>query len=267
MTSLADSFDPWGPISLALFEVGNADFVEDAISATGLIGQWRPLSQAERYSNNTRIRARKSEIGAAYYALPNEHRGPFVRGLLRSVFERPQSETIRHRLEDRLSAIGWKLDADNRLVTDDALVSEAFFPPNSTYDAYVSIRQTLGAAKTDLTIVDAYLGKSLLATLSAVAPATLSVRLLTVLKNLKPDFAVELAAFRRQYPGIAVEVRTSADFHDRFIVVDNARFFHVGASIKDAGARAFMISEIEDPANIASMCATVDAAWAAGAPF
>lgn len=267
MTSLADSFDPWGPLSLALFEVGNADFVEDAVSATGLISQWKPLSTAESYSNSTRIRARKPEVGAAYYALPEAHRGPFVQGLLRSVFERPEGETIRGRLEDRLGAIGWGLDADNRLVTQDALVSEAFFPPNSTFDAYISIRQTLGTAKTELTVVDAYLGKSLLATLRAVAPSTLSVRLLTVAKNLRPDFTVELAAFRKQFPGIAVDIRTSADFHDRFIVVDDARFFHVGASIKDAGARAFMISEIEDPANIASIRAAVGAAWAASAPF
>lgn len=267
MSSLADSFDPWGPISLALFEVGNADFVEDAISATGLIALWKPLSTAERYSNNTRIRARKPEINAAYDALPKEHRGPFVQGLLRSVFERPEGNTIRDRLDDRLAAIGWGLDADNRLVVQDALVSEAFFPPNSTFDAYVSIRETLGAAKSELTIVDGYLGKSLLATLSAVAPAILSVRLLTVAKNLRPDFPVELAAFRKQFPGIAVDVRTSADFHDRFIIVDDARFFHVGASIKDAGARAFMISEIEDSANITSMRAAVAAAWAASAPF
>jgi hypothetical protein len=40
MVALADSFDPWGPISVALYDVGNADFIESAVSATGLIGAW-----------------------------------------------------------------------------------------------------------------------------------------------------------------------------------------------------------------------------------
>lgn len=41
-------------------------------------------------------------------------------------------------------------------------------------------------------------------------------------------------------------VRTDS-FHDRFIVLDGTDAYHVGASIKDAGKRAFAVSRIGDP--------------------
>lgn len=267
MASLSDSFDPWGPISVALCDTGNADFVESAISATGLIGAWRPLGGNDVYSHGTRIRARRPEISAAYYGLPPEHRGVFVQRLLQSLFARPDGEAIRATLEDRLNAIGWALRDDGLLMTQDALVAEAFFPPSSHYDAYVSLREVFAAAKTELVIVDAWLGAAVLSTLRAVAASTLRVRFLTVARNLKPDFKVELDAFRKQMTGVEIEVRASGDFHDRFILVDGARCFHVGASIKDAGSRAFMISEIEDPANLVTLNRTIETAWQGGRPI
>jgi hypothetical protein len=103
-----------------------------------------------------------------------------------------------------------------------------------------------------------------LRTLRAVAPTALRVRFLTVVRNLRPDFGVELDAFRKQMGGIQIEVRASDDFHDRFAVVDGARCFHIGASIKDAGSRAFMVSEIEDPANIESLKHALEMAWQTG---
>lgn len=267
MTTLSDSFDPWGPISVALYDVGNADFVESTVSATGLIGSWRPLSGAESYSNVTRIRARKPEISAAYYGLPTDHRGVFVQRLLRALFERPDGEEIRTMLESRLNAIGWAIREDGLLTTQDALVAEVFFPPNSHYDAYTSLRGVFAAAKTELVIVDAWLGATVLSTLRAIAPPALRVRFLTVARNLRPDFKVELEAFRKQMTGVQIEVRETSDFHDRFAVVDHARCFHIGASIKDAGSRAFMVSEIEDPSNLATLTQTVETAWQAGQPL
>lgn len=267
MITLSDSFDPFGPISVALFDVGNSDFVEAAVSATGLIGAWRPLSVANSYSHGTRIRARRSEIAAAYYALPAEHRGIFVQRLLQALFERPDGEAIRAKLEDRLNAIGWGVRSDGLLVTQDALVAETFFPPGSHYDAYTSLRDLFAAATMQLVIVDAWLGAAVLSTLRAVAPPALRVQFLTVSRNLRADFTVELAAFRKQMTGVQIEVRETGDFHDRFAVLDDARCFHIGASIKDAGSRAFMVSEVEDPANRDTLKRTIEAAWQEGQPL
>ena len=71
-------------------------------------------------------------------------------------------------------------------------------------------------------------------------------------------------AFIEQHPGVTVEVRSTTDFHDRFIVLDRSVCVHVGASIKDAGKKAFMVSRIEDPSNREAMLRQLDESWANG---
>jgi hypothetical protein len=99
-------------------------------------------------------------------------------------------------------------------------------------------------------------------------PRRVTVRIssivLTVEKKLPRDFKLELIKFRKQVSHIAIEIRTTAAFHDRFIVIDNREFYHVGASIKDAGKRAFMISRIEDQQNLGSIRETIRSEWESG---
>src|SRR5690606_11744988 len=95
----------------------------------------------------------------------------------------------------------------------------------------------------------------------ALRPSPISVRLLTGEQSVKQDFPLELAAFRKQLAHIDIEVRASNAFHDRFIVVDGTEVFHVGASLKDAGRRAFMISRIENSEIATVTRVSIDAAW------
>src|SRR5712692_2785976 len=59
-------------------------------------------------------------------------------------------------------------------------------------------------------------------------------------------FGLETKKFVKQYPRFKIEVRKIDKFHDRFIIPDDPKCFHMGASIKDAGGKAFMISQVED---------------------
>ena len=64
--------------------------------------------------------------------------------------------------------------------------------------------------------------------------------------------AFELDDFRREFPGLDVELRRSGGaFHDRYISIDlcaeSERLFHCGASSKDAGSRVTTIVELREP--------------------
>ncbi len=61
-----------------------------------------------------------------------------------------------------------------------------------------------------------------------------------------------------------LEVRRSTEFHDRFIVVDDNKCWHVGTSIKDAGNKAFMLSEVEDSANRTALITQLSTSWSSG---
>ncbi|MBQ4282037.1 MAG: DNA-binding protein, partial [Spirochaetales bacterium] len=52
----------------------------------------------------------------------------------------------------------------------------------------------------------------------------------------------ELNDFNAQYPSL--EVRETDEFHDRFLILDRRQMYHIGASIKDAGKKAFEISNV-----------------------
>ena len=61
----------------------------------------------------------------------------------------------------------------------------------------------------------------------------------------------EFHDFNVQYP--TLEIVISDEFHDRFLILDRSRFFHIGASIKDAGRKGFEISENKDGKQLVSV--------------
>ena len=267
MSTVASSFDPWGPISSILYEINDSDFVQNSIANTGINIDWRPFSKADSYSHLTRIRALRRDIDAAYARLDQDHRGLFAQIVVKSMLQRLDGAEVRAKLTDRLADIGWTISQGDTLTTQDALISELFFPANSEYDAYIAIRDLFTTAVSQIVIVDAYIGKSLLLTLKSLPSPPAAVQVLTAAKNLRPDFLLELTAFKKQTPRIAIEIRTTDAFHDRFIIIDDTAFYHVGASIKDAGTRAFMIHRIEDQPNIEYVKQFIARAWTIGVPL
>ncbi len=262
--AIATKFDPWGPVSTILYGISDSDFLQDAIANTGISIDW-VLTPKQQYSHTTRVRAMRQLVDAAYKNLEQNTKGLFAQIVVKAILRRHDGPALRALLLDALHDIGWTITNDGLLRTDDALVSELFFPPNSTFDAYTAIRDILASAKQSIGIVDPYVGSSLLLTLRALDPRPLTVRLLTVRNNLRSDFAVALQAFRAQVLQTTVEIRTTRDFHDRFIVIDGAEVYHVGASLKDAGTRAFMINRLQDSAIVESVRREIQVSWNAAA--
>ena len=58
-------------------------------------------------------------------------------------------------------------------------------------------------------------------------------------KQLKLD----IECFNTQYP--AIEVKAFSKSHDRFLIIDQATVYHLGASLKDLGKKWFAFSRIE----------------------
>lgn len=56
--------------------------------------------------------------------------------------------------------------------------------------------------------------------------------------------AMDIAAFNNQYPKL--EVKITSAFHDRFLILDREKVYHVGASLKDAGKKCFAVSLLDD---------------------
>jgi hypothetical protein len=136
---------------------------------------------------------------------------------------------------------------------------EVFVPPAHEHEAYVKIRDIVKEATQSLLIADPYVDATLFELLSNVQPGV-DIRVLT--RNVPTDFALELKKFRND--GGNIEVRgDSTLLHDRFILRD-AACYHLGASIKDAGLKGFVISLMEDPTVVQAVRSVVENAWNAG---
>ena len=118
-----------------------------------------------------------------------------------------------------------------------------FFTEGQYFDAFTSIKECVKEAKSSIVLVDGYIDENTLKFFPGKEP-TIKLRILTKAKsnNSTLERAVEL--YNKQYNNL--EIRTSENYHDRFLILDDKIFYHIGASIKDAGNKTFMYSKIED---------------------
>ena len=123
----------------------------------------------------------------------------------------------------------------------------------------MKIREILRGARQSITVVDAYVDGTIFELLGSREAPVDSVRILTL--KFPDDFALEAGKFRAQYPKVNVELRKTKTFHDRFLVIDGAQCWHLGASIKDAGMKAFMISQVEGEESRAALLAQFEQSW------
>jgi hypothetical protein len=139
-----------------------------------------------------------------------------------------------------------------------AQLNQRFFPAGAHHDAFIEIRGVISSVTKSLLIVDPWVDHTLWALLSNVPTASL-LRIMT--KTMKGDFLLEATKFAKQH-GCTVEIRQSASYHDRFIVIDETGCWHLGASIKDAGSKAFVISKIERKELIRGIIEDIESEWA-----
>ncbi len=115
-------------------------------------------------------------------------------------------------------------------------------------------------------IVDGYVSEQTLSLMGVKADAVAG-KILTRAQSANPTFVNHAKAFNAQYAaGPPLEVRTTAAFHDRFIMIDDTDYYHFGTSIKDAAKRnAFMFSKIKEPAVLATLKTGIANEWATAA--
>ena len=263
---ISDEFDPFRVVMSFASEAGSADLVIETFTGAGLtfdVG----LSGKDDFSHTCRIRALLPRVFTAYDCLSPEAKlaaanaatGKFLTRIQQLQMV-PKYKGIPEQMVLQLEKIGWGFQ-DNGLVALDPKVREMFFPKNSQWDAFVAIRQVIDTAQNDLMIVDPFCDRAFFGILESSTARPKVVRLLC--RNNPAALQAEAKAFASQRQ-IGIELRKSSDFHDRFLVVDQATCVHIGASINQAGSRAFMISAVEDAGNREALIQALNEAWNTG---
>ena len=150
------------------------------------------------------------------------------------------------------------------VISTPEVLREAIYRSDTPYDAYKDIRMIITLATKKLIIIDPYVDASVVTLLENVH-SDVEIQVLT--RKMKGDFQLAAQKFgeQREKAGHGnLEVRKDRGaFHDRFIVADD-NFFHIGASIKDAGTKVSVINEIEDSRNKSVLMEIISKSWDAG---
>ena len=112
------------------------------------------------------------------------------------------------------------------------------------FDALMAATDIFSQALEKIILIDGYVDEQTLNLLTKKQKGV-KVQILTNRRSVSQAFEAAARAFNNQYKGL--EVKTSDEFHDRFVIIDDTDFYHFGASIKDLGRRSFMFSRIEEP--------------------
>jgi len=235
------TLNPLPIIISTLSSIGNSDIFLDIIHKSGILIDLT-LNKKQDYSHKTKIREYLKRLNDILQKTSENDLLHSLYLLVKNILDKfPEKKAI---IEKELLEIGWEIKNTNLLPKSKDVI-ETFIEPGLVHSAYKSIREIIEQAQSNIDIIDLYTDKSLFEILKIKAGSrNISVRVLTKVKN--DDFDHEKILFSNQYNNISIERKNITDFHDRFIIIDKKLVYHLGASIKDAGKKAFMISEVED---------------------
>jgi hypothetical protein len=121
-----------------------------------------------------------------------------------------------------------------------AFTEQGVYFDGQIFDAYVFINDLLRQAKHSILLIDNYVDDSTLVQLDKRAEGV-TARILT--HKISKALAQDVAKHNQQYPPI--ELHEFAHSHDRFLILDGAEVYHLGASLKDLGKKWFAFTRLE----------------------
>lgn len=121
--------------------------------------------------------------------------------------------------------------------------NQQLFLRGKTYDAVIAFLDIIRSAKCSIILIDNYVNEKTLNFFTEI-DKSVTILIITQPKSKSAAFDILIDSFSKQYRPI--EVKTTNDFHDRFLVIDNKDYFNIGVSIKDAGNKIFMFTKIND---------------------
>lgn len=157
-----------------------------------------------------------------------------------------KGHAINHRLEKVETDVFYIKDKINRIefqINTNLPQKEGIFFDGQIFDAYIFVTNLIKSASNSTVLIDNYVDESVLVLLSK---RNSSVVATIYTANVSAQLKLDLKKFNAQYPEIKVKPFTKS--HDRFLIIDNATVYHIGASLKDLGKKWFAFSKIElDP--------------------
>lgn len=134
-----------------------------------------------------------------------------------------------------------KLEEVFNYIASNTEVKQNIFFDGQIYDAFSFIVGLIQKAKKEIILIDNYVDIN---TLNILCKKNKGINVVIATAGKGSLSEKDIVKFNAQYPKLSI--KTTTDFHDRFLIIDKEEVYHIGASIKDAGKKSFGITKIED---------------------
>lgn len=126
------------------------------------------------------------------------------------------------------------------LESKDFIPTQGVFFDGQVFDAYELASKIIRSAKNSIVLIDNYMDET---TLTHLAKKNKDVKVSLLTKNISKQLQLDVQKANAQYGNFEIKIFTHS--HDRFIIIDNAEVYHLGASLKDLGKKWFAFAKMD----------------------
>lgn len=117
---------------------------------------------------------------------------------------------------------------------------QGIFYDGQVFDAWKFVSDLVRSAKVSIILIDNYIDDCVLSLFSKRKKGVV-VTLLT--KKISQQLEQDVQKFNAQYESLSL--KSFANSHDRFLIIDDKDIYHIGASLKDLGKKWFAFSKLD----------------------
>jgi len=126
----------------------------------------------------------------------------------------------------------------SKITNNTVEIKQGIFYNREIFDAYLFVINLIKEAKQSLILIDNYIDETTLMLFSN--NKNIKVKIYT--KNISKQLLLAFEKYNKQYSNL--ELKSLTKFHDRFLLIDNNRLYHIGASLKDLGKKTFAFNRL-----------------------
>lgn len=145
-----------------------------------------------------------------------------------------------NRIEDNVEHLAKKVDTIYLQIQSAELPKQGVFFDGQVFDAYQLTSKIIRAAKKSIVLIDNYIDEN---SLLHLCKKEKNVKVVLLTKNISKQLHLDVKKANDQYGNF--EIKTFNKSHDRFLIIDQTKVYHLGASLKDLSKKWFAFSKLD----------------------
>ncbi len=145
-----------------------------------------------------------------------------------------------NRIEDSVDELKQKVKEIDFQISSKQLPTQGIFFDGQIFDAYKLVSGIIRSARQSIVLIDNYIDET---TLTILSKKEKNTKVLLLTKSIDKQLELDVRKANEQYGNFAIHKFNKS--HDRFLIIDGAEIYHLGASLKDLGRKWFAFSRMD----------------------